>query len=133
MRALKNVKLRYMGKEVDCTALFDTGVGVTAVQRAFFEKHFGASWPRLERPRRVYWIDGERIEIDKYVYTTIIVDGVDLPETIFVVDSFVKEIEVRGRRVRLPELVVGSGTMGKYGVELDLKEGVKVGRAVLLI
>jgi len=133
MRALKAVKLRYMGKEVDCAALFDMDVGVTAVQRAFFEKHFGANWLRLERPRRVHWINGEHIEIDKYVYATIIVDGVDLPETIFVIDSFVGEIEVEGRRVRLPELIVGSGTMDKYSIELDPKEGIKVGRAVLLI
>jgi len=133
MRALKAVKLRYMGKEVDCTALFDTGSGITAVQRAFFERHFGANWLKLERPRRVYWINGEHIEIDKYVYATIIVDGVDLPEAVFVVDGFVEEIEVEGRRVRLPELIVGSGTMDKYGIELDPKEGVRVSRAVLLI
>jgi len=133
MRALKPVKLRYMGKEVECTALFDTGSGITAVQRAFFEKHFGVEWLRPEKPRRVYWINGKYIEIDKYVYATIIVDGVDLPETVFVVESFVEEIEVEGRRVRLPDLIVGSGTMDKYGIELDPKEGVRVSRAVLLI
>jgi len=133
MRALKAVKLRYMGREVDCTALFDTGSRITAVQRTFFEKHFGAGWLRLEKPRRAYWINGEYIEVDKYVYATIVVDGVDLPETIFVVDSFVGEIEVEGGRVRLPELIVGSGTMDKYGIELDPREGVKLSRAVLLI
>jgi len=133
MRALKPVELRYMGKEVECTALFDTGLGITAVQRAFFKKHFGLEWLRLEKSRRVYRINGEYIEIDKYVYATIIVDGVDLPETVFVVDSFVEEIEVDGRRVRQPELIMGSGIMDKYGIELDPKEGVRVGRAELSI
>jgi hypothetical protein len=28
---------------------------------------------------------------------------------------------VEGRRVRLPELTVGSGTMDKYGIALDPK------------
>jgi len=132
MRALKAAKLRYAGKEVDCAALFDTGVGAAA-QRALFERRFGANRLRLERPRRVYWINGEHVKIDKYVHAAIIVDGVDLPEAIFVVDGFVEKVEVEGRRVRLPELIAGSGTMDKYGIELDPREGVRVGRAVLLI
>jgi len=130
---LKTVKMRYADREIERLALFDAGSGVTAVQRAFFEKHFGAERLRLGRPRRVYWINGEYIEVDKYVYATIIVDRVNLPETVFVADSSAEKVEVEGRRVRLPELVVGSGTMDKYGIELDPKEGVKVGRAVLLI
>jgi len=130
---LKTVKMRYTDRGVERLALFDAGSGVTTVQRAFFEKHFGAEWLRLKKPRRVYWINGEHIEIDKYVYATIIVDRVDLPETVFVADSSAEKVEVEGRRVRLPELVVGSGAMDKYCIELDPEEGVKVGRAVLLI
>jgi hypothetical protein len=42
-----------------------------------------------------------------------VVDEFHLPETVFVVDEFAEEIEVEGRRVRLPELIVGSGTMDK--------------------
>jgi len=33
----------------------------------------------------------------------------------------------------LPELVVGSGTMGKYGMTLDPKEGVKLTGTALLL
>ena len=33
-RALKNVRIKFMGKKVNCTALFDTGSGYTVVQRA---------------------------------------------------------------------------------------------------
>jgi len=133
MRALKTVKIMYMDKEVDCLALFDTGSGITAIQRTFFEEHFGASWSKLEKPRRVYWINGEYIEVDKYAHITIVIDGLDLPETVFIIDSYVREIEVEGRRIRLPELIIGSGTMDKYGIAPDPKEGVKLTKAVLLI
>jgi len=123
VRALRTVKVKYMGKEVECQALFDTGSGITAIQRAFFEEHFGAGWMKLEKPRRVRWINGECIEIDRYAYITIIIDELDLPEAVFIIDDYVREVEVEGRRVRLPELIVGSGTMDKYGIELDPKEG----------
>jgi len=48
MHILKTMKLRYMDKEVECTVFFDTGVGGSAVQRTFFEKHFGVELLRLE-------------------------------------------------------------------------------------
>jgi len=36
-RALKDVRVGLLDREVGCTALFDAGSGVTAVQRGFFE------------------------------------------------------------------------------------------------
>jgi len=114
-------------------ALFDTGSGVTAVQRSFFEGSFGAKWSTLDKPLRLYWINGESIQADKYAQITIIIDGFDLPETVLVIDNFIKEIEVEGGKMHLPELVVGSGTMDKYGITLDPKEGVKLTGASLLL
>jgi hypothetical protein len=35
--------------------------------------------------------------------------------------------------VRLPELIVGSSTMDKYGIVLDPREGVKLTGATLLL
>jgi hypothetical protein len=133
VRALKNVVVRFLGKEVSCMALFDTDSGVTAVQRSFFEESFGAKWSTLDKPLRLYWINGDFIQADKYAQITIIIDGFDLPETVLVIDDFIKEIEVEGGRIRLPELIVGSGTMDKYGITLDPKEGVKLTGASLLL
>jgi len=73
------------------------------------------------------------IEVDKYAQITIIIDGFEFPETVFIVDSFIREIEVCGRRISLPELVIGSGTMDKYGIVLDPREGVKIVGASLLL
>ena len=133
MRALKNVGIRFLDKEVSCTALFDTGSGVTAVQRSFFEESFDAKWSTLDKPLKLYWINGESIQADKYAQITIIIDGFNLPETVLVIEDFVKEVEVEGKKIRLPELIVGSGTMDKYGITLDPKEGVKLTRATLLL
>ena len=63
----------------------------------------------------------------------IVVDGFELPETVFLVDVFLEEVEVEGRRVKLPELIIGSGTMDKYRITLDPREGVKLTGAVLLL
>ena len=43
MRVLKNVKIKFMGKKVSCTALFDTGSGYTVVQRVFFVRSNAAA------------------------------------------------------------------------------------------
>jgi len=135
MRALKNVRVRFMDREVGCTALFDMDSGHTVIQRAFFEKSFGANWSKLPKPIRLYLVDGDFVEADKYAQAIIIVDDVELlpPEVILIVDRFVEEVEVEGRRVKLPELIIGSGAVDKYGITLDPKEGVKLTGATLLL
>jgi hypothetical protein len=133
MRVLKDVRVSFLGREVSCTALFDTGSGVTAVQRIFFEESFGAKWSTLDKPMKLYWINGESIQVDKYAQITIIIDSFKLPETVLIIDDFIKEIEVEGKRIQLPQLIVGSGTMDKYGIILDPKEGVKLTGATLLL
>jgi len=133
VRAVRNVRIKFTGEEVECLALFDSDSGVTAIQRIFFEKSFGVRWLRLSKSLKLYWINGESIEVDKYAQITIVIDGFELPETVFIVDNFVKEVEVEGRRISLPELIIGSGTMDKYGIVLDQKEGIKITGATLLL
>jgi hypothetical protein len=55
------------------------------------------------------------------------------PETVLVLDEFVEEVEVEGRRIKTSEVIVGAGTMDKYGILLDPREGVKVLGAGLLL
>jgi len=114
-------------------ALFDTGSGVTAVQRILFERSFGAQWSTLDKPMKLYWINGESIQVDKYAQVIIVIEDFNLPETVFVIDDFVKEVDVEGGEICLPELIIGSGTMDKYGIRLDPKEGVKLTGATLLL
>jgi len=135
LHVLKLIGIRFMGKEVSCMALFDAGSGYSIVRRGFFEKSFGANWLRLSKPIRLYLVDGRFIDVDKYALITIVIDGVELlpPETVLVADEFVEEIEVEGRKIVLPDVIIGSGTMDKYGIVLDPREGVKLAGASLLI
>lgn len=135
MRAIKTVGIRFMDRRVDCTALFDTGSGYTIVQHRFFEEYFGSSWSKLPRSIKLYLVNGDFVEADKYAQITLIIDDFELlpPETVLIVEEFAREVEVEGRWIRLPELIVGSGTMDKYGITLDPKEGVKVTGATFII
>jgi hypothetical protein len=82
----------------------------------------------LSKLVKLHLVNGKFVESDKYARVTLIIDGVELlpPETVLVLDEFVEEVEVDGRRIKTPEVIVGAGTMGKYGVLLDPREGVKV-------
>jgi len=82
-----------MDMEAECTALFDTGSWVTVIQRSFFEKNFGSPWYTLERPLRLYWVNGKHVEADKYTQVIIVIDGFNLPETVFILDDFIEEVE----------------------------------------
>jgi len=135
VRALKNIKIKFMDKVAHCTALFDTGSSHTVIQRTFFEKNFGPKWTKLPKTIKLYLVNGEFAEADKYAQITIIIDDIELlpPETALIVDKFVEKIEIEGRKVKLPELIIGSGTMDKYGIVLDPREGIKLTGATLLL
>jgi len=125
MRTLKRVEVKVANVKASCMALFDSGSGITAIQRVFFEEKFGDKWFKLSKPLKVFWINGESIIVDKYTQVILIINSHELSETIFVIDEFIKEIEIEGKRIKLPELIIGSGTMDKYGIILHPKEGVK--------
>jgi hypothetical protein len=135
LHVLKDVKVRFGDREVTCIALFDTGSGFTVISRDFFERSFGARWSPLPRPVKLYLVDGRFVIVDKYVEVTIVVDDIELlpPETALVLEGFAEEVVVEGRRVKMPDMIVGSGTMDKYGIVLDPREGVKVIGASLLL
>lgn len=135
MRVVKEVVIRFMGREATALALFDTGSSYTVVRRSFFEKVFGAAWTPLPRPVKLYLVDGRFVSADKYAVVTIVIDGVELspPETVLILDEFVEEIEVEEKRIRMPDIIIGAGTMDKYNIVLDPKEGVKVLGAGLLL
>jgi hypothetical protein len=132
---LKDVKVRFGDREVTCIALFDTGSGFTVISRSFFERSFGALWSSLPRPVKLYLADGRFVKADKYVEVTIVIDDIELlpPETALVLEGFAEEVVVGGRRVKMPDMIIGSGTMDKYGIVLDPREGVKVLGASLLL
>jgi len=93
------------------------------------------AWLKLPRTVKLYLINGKFVEADKYAQLTITMDDVELlpPETVLIVDEFLEEVEVEGKKVSLPKLIIGSGTMDKYGITIDPKEGVKLTGATLFL
>jgi len=130
LRVVKEVVIKFMNREAIATALFDTRSSYTVIRRSFFEKAFRATWKHLPKPVKLYLVNGKFVTADKYAVVTIVVNNVELspPETvlILVLDEFVEEIEVGGRRINIPDVIIGSGTMDKYCIVLDPREGVKV-------
>jgi hypothetical protein len=111
------------------------GSNYTIIRRGFFEKAFGATWTQLPKPVRLYLVNGKFVTADKYAVITIVIDDVELSplETVLILDEFVEEIVIEGRGIRMPDAVIGAGTMDRYGIVLDPKEGVKVlGTGLLL-
>ena len=132
LRVVKEVVIKFMNREAIATALFDTRSSYTVIRRSFFEKAFGATWKHLPKPVKLYLVNGKFVTADKYAVVTIVVNNVELspPETVLILvlglDEFVKEIEVGGRRIEIPDVIIGAGTMDKYCIVLDPREGVKV-------
>jgi hypothetical protein len=52
---------------------------------------------------------------------------------VFTLDDFIEELEVEGKKVKLPELMIGSSTMDKYGIVLNPREGVELTGAALIL
>lgn len=133
VRVLRNISIRYKGKIVSCSALLDTGSRYTIIQGSFFKENFGEDWHYLEKPHKVHWINGQSITINKYAVVDLIIDDYILPEIVFIIDNFVKEIEVNGKKIKLPEVIIGSGTMDKYDIVIELEKGVYVRGLILLV
>ena len=132
MRAIKRISIIFGNKTVECDALFDTGASITIIGTGFFASNFASEWKKLERPLRVFWINGESIVVDKYVQVLLRIDNRWFPETVFLVDDLAEEIEVDGEKIRMPQVIIGAGTMDKYGIVIEPKKGVKV-TPILLI
>ncbi len=134
MRVVKEVRVRFMDKEASAIALFDTGSSYTVIRRGFFEKVFKATWTLMSRLVKLYLTNGRFVAADKYAVVTIVVNNVELspPETVLILDEFVEKIELEGKRIRVPDIIISAGTMNKYNIVLDPKESVKVIGAGLL-
>ena len=132
MRAIKRISIIFGDKTVGCDALFDTGASITVISTRFFASNFAPKWKKLERPLRVFWINGESIIVDKYAQVLIKIDDLVFPEIVFLVDDFVEEIEVDGEKIRMPHVIIGAGTMDKYGIVIEPKKGVKITPMLLI-
>jgi len=126
MRALVKAKLRLGSVCRDAKVLFDTGSSYTVMSSKKFVKLFGEKFYKLPKPKKMKLINGTDIVADKYVFLDIIVGKYSF-ETIFVYisDDIPEIIDVEGRRMETPDLIIGAPTMDEIGIEVR-RDGIAI-------
>lgn len=124
MQVWQNIKIAVEGKGCEVRALFDTGSSFTVMGYSILKEFFGEIPTNpLPRPMEAALANGEKIVIDSYVDSQIVVDDYVIADRIYLSKDLVKEVIIEGRRISLPSLIIGSPTMETWGIELDLKRG----------
>ena len=78
----------------------------------------------MDEPYYGYLINGEEVKLDRYVILKIIVDGQTLVEMVYLTDDFVEEVKIGNTIIKMPDIIIGSGTMDKYGIEISADKGL---------
>jgi hypothetical protein len=134
MQILKDVKVTIEGKTSKLSALFDFGssftiMGYERLKELFAEVKIKA----LFKPREAALLNGQKIVIDGYVDSQILIDEYLIEDRIYLTKEMVKEVILEGERRPLPDLIIGAPTLETWGLELDLKEGKITRRGSFII
>jgi len=121
----KTLKVSVEGKTVDVEALFDSGSNFTVMGFSKLEKLFGRVKVKpLPKPVKATLINGQQILVEGFVDAELTLkNGYIVSERIYLSRDMVEEAEVEGRKIRIPDLIIGAPTMETWGIELDLKKG----------
>ena len=125
MQVRKTLKVSVEGKTVDVEALFDSGSNFTVMGFSKLEKLFGRVKVKpLPKPVKATLINGQQILVEGFVDAELTLkNGYIVSERIYLSRDMVEEAEVEGRKIRIPDLIIGAPTMETWGIELDLKKG----------
>ena len=125
MQVRKTLKVSVEGKTVDVEALFDSGSNFTVMGFSKLERLFGRVKVKpLPKPVKATLINGQQILVEGFVDAELTLkNGYIVSERIYLSRDMVEEAEVEGRKIRIPDLIIGAPTMETWGIELDLKKG----------
>jgi len=124
MQVRKQAMIRVNGKTGKMDALFDPDSSITVTSHRAVQELLGdVPVKRLAKDRWIVLANGEKIMVNAYVDAEIVVDEYMVEERIYLSKDIVREAVVEGRRIRLPDLIIGAPTMESWGIELDLKRG----------
>ena len=125
MQVRKTLKVSVEGKTVDVEALFDSGSNFTVMSFSKLERLFGRVKVKpLPKPVKATLINGQQILVEGFVDAELTLkNGYIVSERIYLSRDMVEEAEVEGRKIRIPDLIIGAPTMETWGIELDLKKG----------
>jgi hypothetical protein len=134
MRVLKDVEVRIEGRVCRLSALFDSDSSFTVMGYERLKELFGdVEFRSLAKPREAALLNGQKILIDGYVDSQILIDNYLIEDRIYLARQMVKEVILEGERRSLPDLIVGAPTLETWGLELNLKEGKIIQRGSFII
>lgn len=124
MQVWKKVKVRLDDKLCEAMAMFDSRSSFTIMSYDALNELFGeVRIRRLEKAREAVLVNGQRVTIDAFLDSQIVIDDYMIEERIYLSKDVVGRAVVKGEEVLLPNLIIGSPTMEAWGIELDLKRG----------
>jgi hypothetical protein len=124
MQVRRYVVVRVDGREGRLDALFDPGSSITVTSYEAVEELIGpVPSRRLAKARWVVLANGQKATVDAYIDAEILIDEHTIEERIYLSRDLVREAVVEGRRLKLPDLIIGAPTMESWGIELDLRRG----------
>ncbi|KPV64230.1 MAG: hypothetical protein AOA66_0319 [Candidatus Bathyarchaeota archaeon BA2] len=134
MRILKDIEVTIEGKTSKLTALFNSGSSFTIMGYGRLKELFNkVQIKALIEPREAALLNGQRIIIDGYVDSQIVIDEHLIEDRIYLTKDMVKEVILEGEKKFLPDLIIGAPTLETWGLELDLKEGRIIRRGSFVI
>jgi hypothetical protein len=134
MLILKYVEVNINGKISRILALFDSGSNFTIMGYGRLKELFGdVKFKFLSKPREASLLNGQKILIDGYVDSQILIDGYLIEDRIYLTKDMVKEVILEGERRLLPDLIIGAPTLETWGLELNLKDGRIIQRGSFII
>jgi hypothetical protein len=134
MLILKDVEVNIDGKISRLLALFDSGSNFTIMGYGRLKELFGdVKFKFLSKPREASLLNEQKILIDGYVDSQILIDGYLIEDRIYLTKDMVKEVILEGERRLLPDLIIGAPTLETWGLELNLKDGRIIQRGSFII
>jgi hypothetical protein len=124
MQILKDVEVTIEGKTSGLSALFDSGSSFTIMGYERLKELFGEVGVKsLVKPREAALLNRQKIVIDGYVDSQILIDEYLIEDRIYLTEQMVEEVILEGEIGPLPDLIIGAPTLETWGLELNLKEG----------
>jgi hypothetical protein len=134
MLILKYVEVNIDGRISRLLALFDSGSNFTIMGYGRLKELFGdVKFKFLSKPREASLLNGQKILIDGYVDSQMLIDGYLIEDRIYLTKDMVKEVVLEGERRLLPDLMIGAPTLETWGLELNLKDGRIIQRGSFII
>ena len=112
MQVRKPVIVRVNGKEASFDTLFDPSSTITLTSYETLKKLLGkVPIKKLARKRWIILANGEKIGVEAYVDAEIIFDKYMIEDRIYLSREFARKAIIKGREVKLPDLIIGAPTI----------------------